>query len=206
MRLPGKRPPIGLRSPLRKKGWPPWGSWRNGLPMGTGEPGLEAGQRSRLRVPAPLRHGPGGQRESPRAFRNSQSGQRSRLSGPRGRRAAGQSSRSSRRRCRPAQWSSQPALYFLDRKVDFLLGIQIDAAHFLQIAEVKGRRPGVRHFHAEICCERKSFFLHDLVGEASCLSRRRSVCGEKPQVSSLFLRCCFIIPRSVTCSQAFAAL
>ena len=22
----------------KKKGWPPWGSWRNGLPMGTGEP------------------------------------------------------------------------------------------------------------------------------------------------------------------------
>ncbi len=51
------------------------------LPMGTGEPGLEAGQRSRLRVPAPPRHGPGGQRERRRgqrkslwAFRNSQSG------------------------------------------------------------------------------------------------------------------------------------
>ena len=103
----GKETSHRAPEPFEKKGWPPWGSWRNGLPMGTGEPGLEAGQRSRLRVPAPLRHGPGGQRESPRAFRNSQSGQRSRLSGPRGRRAAGQSSRSSRRRCRPAQWSSQ---------------------------------------------------------------------------------------------------
>ena len=38
MMLPGKRSPTGLRSPLRKKGWPPWGFWRNGLPMGNGQP------------------------------------------------------------------------------------------------------------------------------------------------------------------------
>lgn len=30
--------------------------------------------------------------------------------------------------------------------------------------------------------QKKVLFPHDLVGEMSCLSRRRSVCGEKPQV------------------------
>lgn len=35
---------------------------------------------------------------------------------------------------------------------------------------------------------KKVLFPHDLVGEASCLSRRRSVCGEKPQVGRVLVQ------------------